>query len=1349
MARLDENLYKKLITRFEGPFAESISKLTPEEATKLVSVISNPKISIGLDKSQIPTGASIRADFGEIHLSNNLKEIKRVYVNGTPFGVKDNTLNGLEEMISGDPAKVISNDKLGRTSSGNRGSNSTKTGATKKLTSEEEFADLQYQAFLDLTESDITYDNFFSTVGPFITGKDYTAADIMTEMASYDIKEHEIPEFLAYGSELHKEIVGNLYGRALGENSLNYKFKPVKADNETFVGKLLTRLGVEEAGYDAKYGALEVDNRKITNLPFVDENGVFSNRYGKKYIPYHVGYFDETVEGSRVDKFRHYDPVEKAMDAIALQFELTKADIKFKSILDVSRNLPDFDRHPYGKELLDAYKSKIVISKDYAKTNSLTKEFEGQASEIGAVNTMILDEDAKGLIDPYGTSNGANLGYIMYLTKDAKFNNDGTFTKGEAEHSALGEVMQDFMIDKDNFNRNQMSFNALLTSVDVKKINVAYSEFALFNSEDAVVITKNGAEKMSSVHDVPVIDEEGNEVYDKFKRPVTHEVVLPMQVGDKVIDMHGNKSISSLVIDPDMDPETAKEEQLTNAVEFAKLNPDVDMVVSPVSLASRLNLGVAHEALQGEKKDLHLPDGSVVKNGIVEMNYLILPQTAEHKSKDYEIDKGSRKYTTLFRTALSSKVGKDLYEKAFLTEDKLAGNRDKVVNAFERLGVSFKDDKKLTVDGNVNLYVDADRTIDAREFKNHSAISIRNRIKNEVKGEFKDGKVTKNAVKTVNIDLGDREIISPITGKPIVDSEGRNVLPIRCLNGTQPLRFNELYHHLGSLARVDEENLLQREYDRCVSPDYDALTRKDNIIKDLKTVEFTKGAKTEMITPDPRIRLNEIRTSIDCDRVVAHRDPALHSGNTISFVNIGGNQPNLTHVNPLMINQVDGDFDSDTMGVNSFDNLNLTDKEKEIFYNRSSVTEQLNKFGEVFLATNSSHFKANVLVNGIDDSNITFADGKSNEELQEVVEGITKQIIDSPKSYGAYALDFTNDNTLKDSLGRLADDGIKGNRKDIDRHFEEGYSYKENTDLVKALISKTEWTGKAGAVNNVFVSALDDTDFDDQDLVRTGLFVMSTPTQSVLQMKKNADKLPQIDAAIKQVKQVIAGETKEGEVIDKLMGRGMLKQATDGLINPEIVDRFCDLVDARTGNYPRFGHGVVNNVRKGVSQLGYVKSKEEFNNAVIQMADGDNTKEAIAARKAQVQARMNAGVERVARQASSEVNVNPERSDRVSRALAAKQARMAARQAASNVESTDPKVSVTGTVNKEAEIDKLKSEFAENVSEESKSLDEGVSVKHEEHDILASDKEELEELARKFEEKMSEVGHSNVEGMQR
>ena len=218
-----------------------------------------------------------------------------------------------------------------------------------------------------------------------------------------------------------------------------------------------------------------------------------------------------------------------------------------------------------------------------------------------------------------------------------------------------------------------------------------------------------------------------------------------------------------------MDPETAKEEQLTHAVEFAKLNPDVDMIVSPVSLASRLNLGVAHEALQGKKQDLYLPDGSVVKNGIVEMSYLVLPQTAEHKSKDYGVDKGGRKYSSLFRYSLSSKVGEELYEKAFLTEDQLKNNRDKVVSTFERLGVSFKDPEKLAVKGNVNGYVDADTTIDYEEFNMQPAMAVRSRIQYEVRGELRGGKLDKNVTKSVNIDLGDHELISPITGKPIVD----------------------------------------------------------------------------------------------------------------------------------------------------------------------------------------------------------------------------------------------------------------------------------------------------------------------------------------------------------------------------------------------------------------------------------------------------------------------------------------------------------------------------------------------------------------------------------------------------
>ena len=48
------------------------------------------------------------------------------------------------------------------------------------------------------------------------------------------------------------------------------------------------------------------------------------------------------------------------------------------------------------------------------------------------------------------------------------------------------------------------------------------------------------------------------------------------------------------------------------------------MIVSPVSLASRLNMGVAHEGLSGERQDLYLPNGDVVKGGIVEVAYIKL-----------------------------------------------------------------------------------------------------------------------------------------------------------------------------------------------------------------------------------------------------------------------------------------------------------------------------------------------------------------------------------------------------------------------------------------------------------------------------------------------------------------------------------------------------------------------------------------------------------------------------------------------------------------------------------------------------------------------------------------------------
>ena len=78
-----------------------------------------------------------------------------------------------------------------------------------------------------------------------------------------------------------------------------------------------------------------------------------------------------------------------------------------------------------------------------------------------------------------------------------------------------------------------------------------------------------------------------------------------------------------------------------------------------------------------------------------------LPQTSANKSKDYAIEGNGRRYSTLLRYALSSKIGADMYEKALINPETKQANIDKVVTTFERLGVSFDEPNKLIKEGNV------------------------------------------------------------------------------------------------------------------------------------------------------------------------------------------------------------------------------------------------------------------------------------------------------------------------------------------------------------------------------------------------------------------------------------------------------------------------------------------------------------------------------------------------------------------------------------------------------------------------------------------------------------------------
>lgn len=1136
----------------ESSSKHSIKQLTDAEADTLAGIAAKPNVSMRTNHTIAPFGVTLYTDYGSVVLNDDLKTIDGVYINGQKFSVNEQGLDAVKKLTgSQDEISTVVDSPVGRQKRGRRA-------RSRRFNKNISMDQVRENVYEDLKHAGITYDSLFDDLNGLATGTDIDVGKLADEIMGLSVDEKDIPHFLAYESQYKDDIASAVSGIGVASAKEDYHFK-AQTQDDSFAGRLMKRLGVTDAQYDEEKGVLQIGERKITNLPQVDKNGVFHSN-GHEYLPYYVGYFAATGD-NRVERLRVSDPVENALSACSLQYKLTGGDIKFKTLLDVSRNLPDFDHHPYGKEILDTMKHKVVLDKALSKTNSLLADYQGKSDELGAVNTMMLDKEAKGIIDPLGTSNGSNMGKIFYLADGVKINDDGSLTPSDKTYSKVGQILSQYHTNRDNFNRNQMSFNAFLTSKDVKTLKVAYAEFAMWNAEDAVVMTKHGAQK----------------AFNEEKHP-----------GDKVMDFHGNKSTISLIADPDMDEAKAAKQHKTQAVKFAQLNPEVDLIVSPVSLASRLNMGVPHEALDGEKEDLHLPNGKTIKDGVVNIMYMDLPQTAEHKSKDYSKEGQGRRYSTLIHYALASKVGDDMYRKALIDPKVRQEHIDQIATAFERMGVSFNDDNKLVEKGNLNHFVDSDAEVDADDLSMQTPAAIRTKLFSQME----NGKI--------NINLGDMSVKSPLTGETIKDSFGENILPIRVEKGENiPYRYNEVLKAI-SLGNADH---LQHEYDKAVASDYRSLTRKDNLLKNLDTMRFKQDAHTDVLTPDPTLPLGTCRVNMDDDRVLMHRDPAIQSGNVISMHNTMDANPNTIQVNPLIEVMMDADNDGDTLGAIGYSNVHLDDKEKQEFFDKSSMVEQVNQYGRVFLETGDSHFQAAVKANGLNDSNLNFKDGKSNQELVDLTEKMQRQIVDSPTSYGAYGLSFTSDQTLKDSLGRLADDNIKGDKDEIDRIFDNGYTDNENKAVLRALIAKSEWTGLAGATTNNLISGLSDEEFDPK-LVRVSMDVTHSMTQSVLQMKKNAEKLPQIDQGIKDMKSVMSGK------YNTETSRTMLKSVTQGLLEPEAIDKFVDEVAAKQTDSQHFGSGVINRTEMNTTKLAYENS-ETFSKALNDLSHTQEAKDTL------------------------------------------------------------------------------------------------------------------------------------------
>lgn len=245
----------------------------------------------------------------------------------------------------------------------------------------------------------------------------------------------------------------------------------------------------------------------------------------------------------------------------------------------------------------------------------------------GGRNMAIMGEPGDGYFDPVMTSSSTNQGITRYLVEGAVVNADGTITPGDKDDRApLMKHPDTELMSFDPFDRQQMTTSNLMQAAAVTgPTGTAMMTFGGWNFDDGMVVSKEFSQRYS----IRGVDGQ----------------MRPLVVGDKLSDLHGNKGVISLVVDPEMDEVEAQEQQLTDAVEVFRANPDLHVVMSPFSAVSRFNGGSARELMQNAR-DLHWdPQGEnpyatvdrrTVENGIGDVRFIVTHMAVDAKTRIYD-----------------------------------------------------------------------------------------------------------------------------------------------------------------------------------------------------------------------------------------------------------------------------------------------------------------------------------------------------------------------------------------------------------------------------------------------------------------------------------------------------------------------------------------------------------------------------------------------------------------------------------------------------------------------------------------------------------------------------------------
>lgn len=240
--------------------------------------------------------------------------------------------------------------------------------------------------------------------------------------------------------------------------------------------------------------------------------------------------------------------------------------------------------------------------------NDLDQSFDGEDKEYDGedYSHRFNIKELDGMFDRSVSTDGQNLGLIRYLTKQAKVLDTGEIVTSSHSDIDRANIIDDIPFSfGDPGDRSMMASNQAIKARNISPQRVALMTYKGYTFEDGSVVSERFAYEQGEV--VNGLDEEG--------------YPIPLQVGDKISDLHGNKSTISYIAKPEDD--------------VFKENPELDVIMNPFSVSSRKNTGLLLEMKHdNDMQPVMHNDKQVGESGM--LNVVITDITARQKTQTYQ-----------------------------------------------------------------------------------------------------------------------------------------------------------------------------------------------------------------------------------------------------------------------------------------------------------------------------------------------------------------------------------------------------------------------------------------------------------------------------------------------------------------------------------------------------------------------------------------------------------------------------------------------------------------------------------------------------------------------------------------